>query len=1053
MKHAVKKGIVWLLGLVLLLGMTWTSHAADSGVVYTNGVEGSGWPYKNGYINTITLSGADVKKYNWTDSNTCNVEFVSDTAADAEITFTLTKGGTFSGRMSATLNGTSISNSGSVQLVDGKLDGVALYVNGVFANGTKTFNLKVAEENNIPTLADSAVSSETAAVVGETGYTINLKNLFTDADAADTLTYNVAVNGAAAVAVDVDEEGIYHYPTKMAGTYELVFTATDSKGDTSEDTYTTTLTVTNSEVTYDMTVNIPEGLEPVFSANAGFDTDGTALDGAALTAAEGEAADGAVPYTVSVPENVSVINVSTEDFGGMAVDAGEGAAVTMRKAEVSVTDMFETVVAAAVKVTYDTDRTATGGSENTFLLAVGKEYSLTATPSDTTNYKTATSTVTLEAGSSTARIQAAVEYNNPKTVTTPTGAKAELFRYNKYYDNTQITLRGTKDNGDGTSTHYFAGANGQGIMYRVTYGDYIVKAGYTSGNVTVTYSEDDLSYNSRIDYSQSTEANAGFADDGVLLNVNRQNAWSMTVGETKTLKAYRVWEIIPISFNNWILEPDFHFQVVYESTEGVVSLTEKDNPMTGGESWQTLSAEKEGLAVIEVTYDAIDVRGGSYNGVYGASDPARTGLVVVQVGGNAAEVDFGIECLASQGSVVYEKSTPKAWDAEFDTLYFTGDSGELKLSPTVTGGTVQNVEVSNDKGTNWTALNAEDGIYTARIVSGNNIIKVTADTGTAYQVVRGDKVTYTVEEATSSSTNINDNDGVIEAGETVRVTINGLHSPIPKIAGNYNPGYDSNTDGYSSHHLSYILNGDRVSGAGAQYNWITAANYIEVTLPDEAGEYTLEDGCIGVGIIGLTAFADGGDSHRNIPDAGCTTRGSSTTFNTRSMLPEITITAAENPKYEVTLPEGDGYTATAQEGSASPVYAGKSYSFIVEIADGYLADTESFAVKANGEVLTCTNSEKDVTYYYTVENITEDIVITVEGVVSDAVIGDANGDEEINATDASLILRYAAGLDGITLDADAADVNKDGSINSTDASLILRYAAGLIEEFPTEAEE
>lgn len=1041
MKRATSKIWSLLLGMIMLLGMTLTVHAADSGVVYMNGVEGNAWPYRSAYINTITISGAEVKKYTWTKSDTCDVVLKSGTASDAEITFAITKAGTtmWVNKMTASLNGTSISDSGTVQLVDGKLDGVKLYVNATFASGTKTFNLSIAEPNNLPVLVDPDVTGETKTVVGTEGYSINLGELFTDADAADTLTYNVSVDGAAAVAAEVDEEGVYTYPTKVAGTYELVFTATDSKGDTSEDTYTTTLTVENSSVTYDMTVSVPEDVEPSFYANAGFDSDGVYINGSALTATE--SADTAGVYTVTVPENVTAVNVVSAN-GGMTVEASEDTSVAMRTAKVTVTDMFESETAATVKVTYDDSCTAVSG-EDTYLLAVEKEYTFTATPSDTTNFKTATSTTTIGEGGDTALITATVDYNNLKTVTTPTGATAQMFRFNNYYNYTEIQCRGTKDNGDDTSTHYFSGSSGNGIIYRVTYGDYIVKAGYTSGNVTVTYSESDLKKNARVDYSESTETNAGFTDDGVLLNVNGQNSWAMSVGDTKTLKAYRVWEIIPVSYNNWIIEPDFHFNVVWESEDGVVSLAEKANNMTGGESWQTLTAEKEGTAIIEVTYDAVDVRGGSYNGVYGASDPARTGLLVVQVGGSAASVDFGIDGMASQGSVVYEKSTEKSWDAEFDTLYFTGESGELKLTPTVTDGTVQKVEVSGDKGSNWTTLTAEDGVYTAKIVSGNNIIKVTADTGVAYQIVRGDKVTYTVAELEASDSNNNDGDGIIEEGETVRVTIAGLHSPIPKMAGNYNPGYGSNTDGYSSHHLSYMLEDERVSGAGAQYNWITAANYIDVTLPDEGGEYTLEEGCIGVGIIGLTTFADGGDSHRNIPDAGCTTRGSSTTFNTRSVLPEITITAVAKPTYTVTLTEGDGYTLTACEGSESPVKLGGSYSFTVEIADGYEAG-DDFVVKVNDNAV-----KADDTGIYTISDISENVTVTVEGVVKTVTVlyGDVNGDESIDSIDASLVLRYAAKLTE-DLNTDAADVNGDESIDSIDASLILRYVAKLITEFP-----
>ena len=65
--------------------------------------------------------------------------------------------------------------------------------------------------------------------------------------------------------------------------------------------------------------------------------------------------------------------------------------------------------------------------------------------------------------------------------------------------------------------------------------------------------------------------------------------------------------------------------------------------------------------------------------------------------------------------------------------------------------------------------------------------------------------------------------------------------------------------------------------------------------------------------------------------------------------------------------------------------------------------------------------------------------------------GDANGDENINAMDAYLTMRYSVGL--ITsddLNAAAIDVNNDGLYNAMDAYLIMRRSVGLIDEFPVE---
>ncbi len=76
--------------------------------------------------------------------------------------------------------------------------------------------------------------------------------------------------------------------------------------------------------------------------------------------------------------------------------------------------------------------------------------------------------------------------------------------------------------------------------------------------------------------------------------------------------------------------------------------------------------------------------------------------------------------------------------------------------------------------------------------------------------------------------------------------------------------------------------------------------------------------------------------------------------------------------------------------------------------------------------------------------------------VSDAaspplLIGDVNGDGNIDVADAILILRHIVGL--VTLSGDgleAADVNQDDQVDVADAILILRYVVGLVPSLPIE---
>ena len=65
--------------------------------------------------------------------------------------------------------------------------------------------------------------------------------------------------------------------------------------------------------------------------------------------------------------------------------------------------------------------------------------------------------------------------------------------------------------------------------------------------------------------------------------------------------------------------------------------------------------------------------------------------------------------------------------------------------------------------------------------------------------------------------------------------------------------------------------------------------------------------------------------------------------------------------------------------------------------------------------------------------------------------GDANGDGNVNASDALLSLQHSVKL--ILLQgmiATAVDVNGDGSISAADALLILQHSVKLIDDFPVE---
>ena len=106
------------------------------------------------------------------------------------------------------------------------------------------------DTNTAPALKAGVDSSATATTTVDTAWTLNLADIFVDAD-NDPLTYKVKVNDAEPVDADVN----YSYTPKIAGETTLVFTANDGKADSPEYTVTLTATVV-SEVTYAITATV-----------------------------------------------------------------------------------------------------------------------------------------------------------------------------------------------------------------------------------------------------------------------------------------------------------------------------------------------------------------------------------------------------------------------------------------------------------------------------------------------------------------------------------------------------------------------------------------------------------------------------------------------------------------------------------------------------------------------------------------------------------------------------------------------------------------------------
>ena len=520
------------------------------------------------------------------------------------------------------------------------------------------------------------------------------------------------------------------------------------------------------------------------------------------------------------------------------------------------------------------------------------------------------------------------------TVTAPKGATVRFFNQIKNFNVEELPVASTTENEDGTVTSVLR-APGGNLMYRVSMEGKVTKAGYldTSKNkdITVTFGESEN--------PESTVNNVDSAilakrmESSTLVNVNGQNNLSLGIGETFRLRAYRgAWQIINSDTANIMIEPDFNYAVLSGGSH--IKMTPAANRCTGnageGEktNWMDIEGVSEGVAIIEVSYDAIEIGGSTgYTGIYGATDPKRTSLVVINVGGAKGELSM------------HAVGTENPWDTEYDTVYTLTDAAVFSFNATLDGEKPA-VQFSTDKGKTWKNVGENaDGSFTALgLVEGNNILKFTANGKTAYQVVRAAKVTYTVTNETRGG-------DVAYIGDNISVVFHGLYQPIAKFSGIYNPGFGQ------GHKVTYTTsdNAEFVKASGGQYDFISTNKYTVKVTAD--GDIKLTGGNVQFNVMGTESPLGG---HRILTDNGVGANFSAvSTPHVRDVMPDVTISSKNVPTITVkfvctpasavvTLLNASG---TAVEASADGSFAAQpgKYSYTVT-ADGYISEHGSITL-------------------------------------------------------------------------------------------------------------
>lgn len=305
-----------------------------------------------------------------------------------------------------------------------------------------------------------------------------------------------------------------------------------------------------------------------------------------------------------------------------------------------------------------------------------------------------------------------------------------------------------------------------------------------------------------------------------------------TGSQSFTLDVLRVWQAMEGAVMNLFFEPTFFVEVHGDAN---IDVTSSNTP--GRERFR-IDALDDGVSVVTIGYSPIRLKQSGVT-LFNAIAPDKLAAFVVQVGElNEDNLALNIE------------------STEYDTWYFDNaqaDHALLQVEPTADAD-IQDLCVhaplhNATWGEGWNCFAADaDETYSIELKEGRNIVRARTDNSTVYQVVTARGLDISIENSTNPGE-------ALSAGDTAKITLLGLSTPVQKIAGIYNPAF-------GQVYVEYDMNGVAVKGPGSQFFISTTGSVLELPVED-SGEVVLSNGR-----IHSNHFGSGLDAHKNIAAEG-----------------------------------------------------------------------------------------------------------------------------------------------------------------------------------------
>lgn len=311
----------------------------------------------------------------------------------------------------------------------------------------------------------------------------------------------------------------------------------------------------------------------------------------------------------------------------------------------------------------------------------------------------------------------------------------------------------------------------------VTYWGWLTTVEYKSavGNI-IEVTEENLNLNNdrNADTVDEYLTNNKYDTQDILITGNADGYVNLQIGETWTLNCYRMWEIIESFMNANISQPDFHIEII--SPDGTPSDCIEITKNTGDGSANTVTAVKEGQAILKITYDAVTVDSAMGGSNFSAIAPENTALFVITVGNNAT-VNDGIEL-----------------DSEVDIQYYTGDNGAVVVATPDEGTKVDVARCVYDENGNLqltrfsdtgVEVNEDGTVTVVGLTEGSSVIRVTDSEGnSAYQVIKAKSINFSIQDMEGNTIDAAEHEFV--PSEQVKIVADKFYDIFMKSAGVYN---------------------------------------------------------------------------------------------------------------------------------------------------------------------------------------------------------------------------------------------------------------------------